>query len=192
MKNLLLILLSLLFLNCYKEANSYNQNLSKSYIDIMNDTMFDLRNKVLYKSCCESFENLSEFKVPEKYYNKIEEGNNKYYEIFYYSKIDNKKDVFVGYHDYYTDLILGTYNENGDIIGAKIISTILGDGGDYYYKSSVYSNNELKSNFDLGYTVIGENDTIESFTGVTKIIIDKKGLIHEDTISTKREFTKQN
>lgn len=189
MKSIISIIALLLFLGC-SEKEKFKFDYAKSnlnFINKANDSLFDFENDKIYKEII-NYESLIKSKVDSNMQNILREKIKDSIELFYYSQISREKLVLLVYEDYYKDFLIVTF-KNSEICELKTIATITGDGGDFYIKSARLEKTFYKSYFREGYRSFSEPDTIYyTYKGVSKIYFDCDDIIHEDTLSVKKDF----
>lgn len=115
------------------------------------------------------------------------------YGLYYYSPLEKNKKLelytLIGGWDNYQMIFLVS-EINKQIVDFKILAEQSGDGGNFYGKNAIYKNGEFFSDFEESYsTFTCPIDTVTYHKkGKSRIWIDEKGKIHEDTLDIKYNY----
>lgn len=188
----------IVFGSCTRTTSSHTTNNKLMSVDIEPNfiedqvTTFDLSTDSIYMKFVD-YQRLEKYKIDTVWEKTIRPKLENYNNLYYYGKLpfSSKNMILFGSYDYYSDFILVTFL-NGKVYDIKVIARTLGgdEGSDFEYKKSLFKNDTLFSNFMTGERIdSGLQDIIKQKTkGVSKIYINDKSQIIEDTIEVKKNI----
>jgi hypothetical protein len=109
--------------------------------------------------------------------------------LYYFSQISKEIYTVICGWDYHNSIYLVSEKDK-KIIDVILLAIQAGDGGDFFGKSSTYTDNYFISDIEERYSTLTcpFDTTTYYLRGKTKITVDKVGNIHEDTLELKRNF----
>jgi hypothetical protein len=158
-----------------------------NFICIENAYKFNLN---LIDSLSKNENKLFKYKVNEnaKFYKTLKTKLN-FYDMYYYSKINDSTYVMYYSYDYSKTLLLLSLTD-AEVKNFRELAYISGDGGDFDFKKTIYKNGVFYSDFIGGErTFTTPKDTIRyRYKGASKMHISSNGSFLEDTILLKKNF----